>query len=150
MGLKVYYQNANGLKTKISDVRDKILGRLLDVIILCETWLNSNFFSEEIFDDSYTVYRLDRDLNSVNKKDGGGCLIAVKSKYASIRLTEWETLTEDVWVAITQSDGSKLFVNVRYIPVRSTFDQYNVHYKKINDIVNMHGSERFDNLVHDR
>lgn len=62
MKLRVYCQNVNELKTKVTDVRHSILSRDLDVIVLCETWLNDNFFDEEIFGTDYIVYRQDRDF----------------------------------------------------------------------------------------
>src|SRR5687768_7070528 len=116
--LKVYYQNVNGLKTKVNDLRSSILEANYDVIALCETNLNESFHSEELFDDRYVIYRKDRDLNIVTKKaSGGGCLIAVKSNFSSNRIYEWETIQEDIWVSVAQENGEKLFINVRYIPL---------------------------------
>lgn len=52
-----------------------------DIIILCETWLNSSILSSELFDDRFVVYRRDRETSNFRiKKEGGGVLIAVSKK----------------------------------------------------------------------
>lgn len=138
MKLRIYYQNVNGLKTKTCDIRHLILTRDLDIIVLCETWLNENFFNEEIFGADYIVYRQDRDFTATGKSDGGGCCIAVKAKFISSRKTEWEASTENIWVSIKQRSGANLYINVRYIALRSSFDQYDACFKEINDVINLH------------
>lgn len=76
--LKVYYQNVNGMKTKVNDFRFSILTSDYDVIVLTETWLRDEYYDSELFNENYIVYRVDRDLSVTTKKDGGGCIIAVK------------------------------------------------------------------------
>ncbi len=138
MKISIYYQNVNGLKTKIDEFRMAIINVKFDVIVMCETWLKENIFDEELFDNRYILYRKDRDPNLVpNKSDGGGCLIAIKSNYYSARIYEWELLQEDIWVSLEQSNGEKIFINVRYIPVNSTLNVYNEHQHKVSDILNV-------------
>lgn len=109
--------------------------RDLDIIVLSETWLNESVFSEELIDGRYTIYRKDRNFELVNKKDGGGCLIAVKSCYVSTRLSEWETDKSDIWISLKQESGSNIFFNGRYIDYGSNLNDYNVHFNKINEII---------------
>lgn len=135
--LSVYYQNVRGLRTKTNEFLSNIMLRDIDVIVLSEMFLNDGVFTSELFDKRYIVYRVDRDLKLINKLDGGGCLIAVKSTLHSSRIEEWETEREDLWISIVKSENEKLFVNVRYIDCKSTLDQYNVHLKKIEEIVNI-------------
>lgn len=135
--LSVYYQNVRGLKTKTGEFLSNILSRDIDVIVLTETWLNDSIHCGELFDKSYTVYRADRDLSRTVKLDGGGCLIAVKSKYYACRIYEWEVMDGDLWMTIEKSDNEKLIINVKYINCNSTLDQYNTHFKKIEEIVNI-------------
>lgn len=135
--ISIYYQNVRGLRTKTNEFLTNILSRDIDIIVLTETWLNDNIHCSELFDKCYTVYRADRDLNLTTKKDGGGCLVAVKSKYYSCRLNYWETAKDDLWISIVKSDNEKLFINTKYIDCQSTLDQYNVHLKKIEEIVNV-------------
>lgn len=67
--------------------------------------------------------------------DGGGCLVAVKSKYYSYRLDDWAVMDGDMWISIEKSNNENLIINVKYIDCNSTLDQYNVHFKKIEEIV---------------
>lgn len=90
-----------------------------------------------MFDDRYTVYRQDRDRILTGKKEGGGCLIAVKSKYYSFRITDWEMQSEDIWISLDQLNGCKIYFNVRYINCRSTLSVYDMHLSKISEIVNV-------------
>lgn len=137
---EVYYQNVRGLRTKTSDFLMNVLNRNVDVIVLCETWLNDGIHSNELIDNRYIVYRADRNLNLIDKQDGGGCLIAVKSCLYSCRLEDWATMREDMWISVNKSENEKLFINVRYIDYNSTKDQYNVHLKKIEEIMNITAS----------
>lgn len=135
MSFSIYYQNVNGLKTKINKFRLKILYNSYDVILLSETWLNENIFDAELFDDRYIVCRNDRDKVSTDEKDGGGCLIAVKKCLISKRINEWEMPNEDIWISVDHVNGYKTFFNVRYIPLKSKFEVYKLHYDKISEIL---------------
>lgn len=137
MKLSIYYQNTQGLKSKVYHFKSNVLENDFDVIILCETWLTDDYWNYELFDNRYTVFRRDRDRNATGKQDGGGCLIAVKSKYYSERMNEWELHKEDIWVSLDQLNGEKIYLNVRYIDCRSTFDVYDMHLSKINEVVNV-------------
>lgn len=95
-GVSVYYQNVRGLKTKTGEFLSNILNRDIDVVVLTETWLNDSIHCSELFDKCYTVYRADRDLTRTVKLDGGGCLVAVKSKYVAHRLCDWEISDGDL------------------------------------------------------
>lgn len=93
--LKMYYQNVRGLKLKTKKFRTNLLANSYDVVLLCETWLRPDIFSSELFDDRYIVYRKDRNNPALGKKDGGGCLIAVKNHLYSKRVDSFE-LDNDV------------------------------------------------------
>lgn len=89
--LKCLYQNTRGLRTKIAQgLKNRISNADKHIIALTETWLNSNFFSESIFDrDLFTVHRSDRTSRTYSRPNGpqnignddlmgGGCLIAIR------------------------------------------------------------------------
>lgn len=135
--VSVYYQNVRGLRSKTGEFLANVLSRDIDVIALTETLLNDDIHSSELFDKSYVVYRVDRDLSRTAKTDGGGCLIAVKCKYFSCRLNDWEVVDGDLWVMIEKCDGGKLFINVKYISCNSTLGDYDVHFRRIEEIVNV-------------
>lgn len=150
--LKSYYQNVRGLRSKIKcGLKNEITLANFDLVGLTETWLNSDFSSNEIFDDSYNVFRSDRSVekynllrNDVAHRDatndirGGGCLIALKNDISAIRLTEWENeiLFDNVWIRINTSGNSKIFINNIYIPPWASFDHVKAYYEQIFEIVN--------------
>lgn len=133
--MKFYYQNVRGLKTKVKNFLSNLIVSSYDVILLSETWLNEDFFSSELFDSRYVVYRKDRDRVMADKVDGGGCLIAVKKEFRSKRLSEWELERGDVWVSIEKKDGSKAFFNVKYMELGSNLDCYLGHFERISEVV---------------
>lgn len=133
----IYYQNVRGLRTKTDVFLQNVLSRDLDVIVLCETWLIDGIHSSELFDKRYTVYRADRDRNLINKKDGGGCLIAIKSCLYSSRIEEWEVRSEDMWISVYRNEFEKFFINVKYIDCNATIEQYKLHLDKIDEITNV-------------
>ncbi|XP_045448733.1 uncharacterized protein LOC123657199 [Melitaea cinxia] len=76
--LSVFYQNCRGLKTKLNTIYMNILSHNYDVIVLTETWLNSNICDSEFIDARYNVFRCDRDRDGCGRRDGGGVLVAVR------------------------------------------------------------------------
>lgn len=63
-----------------------------DVIVLSETWLNKDKFSDEFFDVRFTVYRKDRQESNIDATQGGGVLIAVDSKIDSEVISRTRTV----------------------------------------------------------
>lgn len=88
----LYYQNTRGLRGKIvHSLKNKFTLANYTCVSLSETWLNDNFSSSELFDETYNVFRADRTIEKyntlrVNRPDlpadenivGGGCLLALK------------------------------------------------------------------------
>lgn len=68
---RIYYQNIRGVNTK-THIRSNFSAANYHMIVLNETWLKDDLFSSELFDDSFVVYRNDRNLTTSNKKGGGG------------------------------------------------------------------------------
>jgi hypothetical protein len=78
--LCLYYQNVNGLRTKLHEFSENLLNSNFDAIALSETRLYSYITDQEFFDDRYSIYRNDL------ADDGGrgwGVLLAVKDCYSS-------------------------------------------------------------------
>ena len=74
--------------TKVHEMNGYIFSNRPDIILMNETWLKRSILSNEIFPDSYKVFRTDRstkthpyDPNRPKKfrKNGGGVLIACRS-----------------------------------------------------------------------
>lgn len=149
--LKCIYQNTRGLRTKIAKGLRKTT-MLLDfhLFALTETWLNESINSESIIDGSqFDVYRSDRTLRTypkargrvLNDNDrimGGGCLIAIKKNIPVLRLNEWEAEIpfDNVWLKISTTGITKLFINCIYINVNTSFEQLNLYLDFLHDAIN--------------
>ena len=104
-----------------------------DIIVLVETWLNSDFFDFEFFNPNmYQVYRKDRDATKTGLSRGGGVLIAVKRTLCSslYLLLNADTLLDQLCVKISGPTGS-IYVCTSYIPPNSSYDLYAAHVNNI-------------------
>lgn len=137
--LSIYYQNVRGMRTKNENFLPEVMANSYDVLLLCETWLNGEFYDSEFFDNRYVVFRMDRNVAITGLSRGGGCLIAIRSELQSMRRTEWE-LSEDLRISILHEDGSKTNLNVRYIENGSDLQSYQVHFSKICDVISSSGT----------
>lgn len=78
--------------------------------------MNGGVFDSEVVDMmKYSVFRRDRSLTSSSKKGGGSVFIAVNRDLKPIRVIEFESASEDVWVKITFKNTEILLCCV-YIP----------------------------------
>lgn len=99
--ISVYYQNVRGLRTKVDEFFLAATESNYDVIIITETWLNDQFYSQQLFGDRYTVYRKDRNSDTSTKKRGGGVLIAVTNRLSSaLPAILIDQSVEHLWVNI--------------------------------------------------
>ena len=115
-GLRIYYQNVRGLRTKIDDFFLTVAECDYDVVVLTETWLDLHVNSVQLFGNVFTVYRCDRNRQNSSKTRGGGVLIAI-----SRRLTSYADPTlvcdtlEQLWVKITTAERN-ISIGVIYLP----------------------------------
>lgn len=151
--LNFFYQNTRGLRGKIiHNLKQNITLANFDCISLTETWLNGNFESSEIFDETYNVFRADRSVEKyntlkVNRPDlshdtnvvGGGCLIALKRHISAIRMTKWEDEIpfNNVWLKLNTHGSSKIFINTVYLPGWASFEHMKLYYEHLFDIINI-------------
>lgn len=115
-----------------------------DVVVLTETWLNSNILSSELFDDRYEVYRRDRVTTGFhNNKDGGGVLIAVSKKFNSKCIDSWQSNCEDMWVTVdcsTSHSSHQVAFCAVYLPppvCLRVFEQFIEHCNAVLDSTNI-------------
>ncbi|KAG5868009.1 hypothetical protein JTB14_024060 [Gonioctena quinquepunctata] len=118
MELHIYSQNVRGLTTKIRECKINSSGIDADIYLLTETNINDSVFSNELFDPNhYNVFRRDRANSSSSKKDGGGVLIAVRSKFKTVPQTKWFSDAEDVWITLySEIPHFKLHLCCVYLP----------------------------------
>ena len=131
--LHIYFQNINGMRSKICDFKLAVLEEDYDIIVVVETWLYPDILSNEfLFDNSYVTYRRDRCVNKFQRR--GGILLAVKSKFISclVPLNHGDEL-EQLCVRISQSTEISYNLNIflSYIPPASLVDVYNKHVDNI-------------------
>jgi len=119
--LKVLCFNATSIRGKLFEFNshfDAFSAKAdFDVISLTETWLNDSVHDEEIlFNSDYNIFRRDRDDSVSIKKDGGGVLLAVSSKFPAKRRSDFESNIEIIWIEFKVDNCRKVFCGTVYVP----------------------------------
>jgi hypothetical protein len=135
--LKILYQNVRGLRTKASEFFAAVSGSPYDVIAVTESALTDEFLSADYFPDSMKVYRADRRYAEVNKKGGGGSIIAVSSRLQSSRRSDLELAHECVWVELRTGDGANLLVGNHYFSPDISPTVIKEYFDNIEDILDV-------------
>nr|XP_036675066.1 uncharacterized protein LOC118878038 isoform X1 [Drosophila suzukii] len=128
------FQNISGMRTKAEQVYLATSQCKFDVIVLVETWLNINFYSNEFSDSNlYHVFRKDRG----SRPRGGGVIVAVRCslRCLSIGLLIEDTLLDQVAVSII-GESATLEIVVSYIPRNGSYKLYKDHLENITDFYN--------------
>ena len=123
-GFKFVMLNVRSLYSSVDEIALKFGN--VDVIALCETWLNSSYTDELINIPNYKIYRLDRNSGNIrnsrnNLKKGGGLLFYVSNKYESdvSIITNCSRVTynlEQLWICIRKPNVRKIIVGFTYRP----------------------------------
>ena len=95
-----------------------------NVICLCETWLNDNIPSFELFLNDYCIYRQDRQMYQ-DKNTHGGALIAVKNSFISERVISEQP--DSSLVCKIQLAANEIFICAFYNPPRTSPYRYEVN-----------------------
>jgi hypothetical protein len=119
--LDIYYQNVHGLRTKTSELLTNIHSSDFPVICLTEIWLNDFCFNQNLFPETYLVYRADR--VSATKSHGRGTLIATSNSSSGVvRRADLELVEECVCLNIPTTDGYNLLIGNHYFPPDTSVD----------------------------
>ena len=98
-----------------------------DIIILTETWLDDKIISSQLFDSSYTVYRVDRNHFNSTKTRGGGVLIAITNTLnCCLDRTLVDNTLEQLWVTLKLAKLN-LSIGVLYLPPNRKNDLYSIN-----------------------
>lgn len=111
--------NATSIRGKLLELNSHFdaFSSDVDVISITETWLNESVLDGEIlFNSNYSVHRRDRDISTSKKRDGGGVMIAVNSKYRNIRRSDFEGNCEIIWIEVPIENNRKVFIGTVYLP----------------------------------
>lgn len=109
--------------------------KLFDFFALTETWLGDSVTNDELFPNSYNVFRSDRSRSAVGLSRGGGVLLAVNSAVAVCEM-DLETvcpllssipLVDILGISVRQNTHT-IHVFVIYIPPRITASQLSVFF----------------------
>ena len=122
---RIFYHNVSGIKSQLDQIRAAILTSDYNIIVLTETWLNSDIKDCELFDDRWDVYRCDRS-DILDHRNGGGVLIAVKKSLINERVYLNLDGVEALITRIKINDRW-IYLNVVYLPPSSDvekFEQY--------------------------
>lgn len=84
--MNIYYQNTRGLNTKTQEFYTSVLSSEYPIVAITETWIQTGVCDAELFGDSYSVFRRDRDLVSHSLSRGGGVLLGISRLYTVVRL----------------------------------------------------------------
>lgn len=126
--MNIYYQNVRSIRSKSWTFYLNVLNNNYDIIALTETWLDSSFHDSQFFDDRYSVFRCDRNVNTSYKLRGGGVLLACHNKYSPEIISDLHNdLLESLWIKMKINNAKDLLVNIIYFPPSSSFQTYDLY-----------------------
>ena len=102
----------------------------VDIVAITETHLDDSIDSLELFPNTYTIFRKDRN------RRGGGVLIAVKNNICCLPRHDLNNVdsncsTEMLWLEIRCKGNKCIIFGVFYRPPNSTFDPLIIIYEKL-------------------
>ncbi|XP_069967398.1 uncharacterized protein, partial [Bactrocera oleae] len=122
--LNIYYQNTRGLRTKLKHFLTSSACCSSDIICISETWLNDSISSGEVTDNTFTLFRKDR--NKLSSERSGGLLIAVKKYLAAELIEHSEDAIEQLFIKVKCTNSDPI-VGCTYLPPLSPLDSYISH-----------------------
>lgn len=128
--VSIFYQNVNGIRSKLTQFNLNLLNSNYDIICLTETNLNNSVFDSEVVDTRYNIFRRDRMDTCSQKREGGGVLLAVLKKFEVARQASWDSSLEDIWLTIIPEsrDSPRLNICVCYLPPDISCDKLEEFY----------------------
>lgn len=113
------------MRSKLKNVRAALsdCADTYGIFVLTETWLKPDVSDNEIFNDSWIVYRCDRASTTIQKNEGGGVLIAVSKSLSSSLIPTSCVGVEQLWVKISFG-GSSLLLGGVYLPPDALTERY--------------------------
>lgn len=105
-GLKIIHLNCRSILPKWEELRNTFLKCNTDILIFTETWLHKNVNSSLLYDDNYTITRLDRQAklpSGLAKRGGGICIMTRKDLVVDM----------ENCVSISNKDIELLHINVK-------------------------------------
>ena len=138
------YQNVRGLNTKTASFYKSICSTNYDFIAVTESRVQDNIFSSELFDNRYSVFRCNRNLDGMGVSRGGGAILAVNNKFRAVQV-DFQAIRNNVMeVDIV---GCKVSINfltvlviVIYIPPKTTLQDRATFFEYLESLRILHGN----------
>lgn len=125
--INLFYQNFNGVRSKLGDIRREQYISSYDIICGTESRIQSEVFDAEICpsDSKFLIHRRDRDLIATAMQGGGGCVVLSNKNVALKRMKHLEVLktNEDLWMQVELGGGYKLLICVVYLKPNSSMHE---------------------------
>lgn len=121
--------------SKIDHIQQTVSGCIYTSILGTETSWDSSVNSEEIFSNSFDVFRNDRDLTSSGKKSGGGVLVAIRVGHDAEKIdSKLFVEFEHVWAKAKIANETHIYASV-YFPPLSPISSYEAFFKNAEQII---------------
>lgn len=134
----IYYQNFNGIISKLNDIRRHLYIGEYDIICGTESKLDGKFFDSELCpsDSLYVVHRKDRNLSLTGRLGGGGCIVLTKKVLKVKRRYDLESLEtiEELWLSVDLGNGYELLICTVYLSPTTTLKDYLEFFEKVTSI----------------
>ena len=122
-GLNFMHLNIHYLYPKLDELKHLLeIHSKVDVLGLCETFLNDAFCDSELQLNNYQMFRKDRQTN------GGGVIVYVKTNYTCQQRPDLECDTlETIWLEIKPSNQKSILLGYVYRPPSAStiwFDEF--------------------------
>ena len=122
--IDIFYQNFNGIRSKLSEIRREQLTTDDDIICGTESKIQEDVNDAEICPtgSQFSIQRRDRNLSSTGLQGGGGCMALTRVQMFVKRMTQFEVLetNEDLWLQIALEGGYKLLLCIIYLRPNSS------------------------------
>ena len=114
-GLNIVHLNVHFLYPKLEEIKILLMHQNIDILCLCETFLNDTFSDKELDIDQYKMFRKDRPSH------GGGLVIYVKTELPCILRQDLENIAiESMWLEVRQPKSKSFLMSEVYRPPSST------------------------------
>lgn len=107
----------------------------VDIICITESWLNDSIADGEVVDNTYRMFRRDRDSTPNQKQCGGGVFIAVKKKLQVDTIKVMNQDVEQVFFKVKLEHEDLIIGNI-YITPNSDTSLYEKHIHDSFNIIN--------------
>lgn len=121
------------MRSKLIDLQKSVGCSNYDIIILAESWLNSDISDAEINLASFQIFRMDRNTITSNKLRGGGIFIAIKGTIQAKLIKLYVNSIEQLFI-LCKYNNFEFIIGGVYIPPNSSNEVYQMHCHTVEDI----------------